>query len=162
MNQGMDFSQIPLRDIHLPGEVGWWPPAPGWWALLAIVLGIAVFFAARYALRYRQRAALRALRRVQAMLEEGAEAEDCLPSVSTIMRRFAMSVAANPRLVAGLVGEHWLRYLDSRWERDAFVNGPGAALSVAPYAPAHRCSRDTALTLIALCMDWVANQRLRN
>ena len=32
-----------LRDVHLPLEPGWWPPAPGWWLLICICI-VAVFF----------------------------------------------------------------------------------------------------------------------
>ena len=35
-----DLSQ--LRDIHLPEAVPWWPPAPGWWMLFALVIAGAV------------------------------------------------------------------------------------------------------------------------
>ncbi|MGM0767177.1 MAG: DUF4381 domain-containing protein [Pseudomonadota bacterium] len=31
-----------LRDIHLPDTGGFWPPAPGWWVLLALVLIIVI------------------------------------------------------------------------------------------------------------------------
>ncbi len=27
----MEPSELPLRDLHLPDAVGWWPLAPGWW-----------------------------------------------------------------------------------------------------------------------------------
>jgi cbb3-type cytochrome oxidase subunit 3 len=33
----MESGQLPLRDIHLPEAIGWWPPAIGWW-LLAILI----------------------------------------------------------------------------------------------------------------------------
>ena len=36
--------QLQLRDIHLPAEPSWWPPAPGWW-LLAILLMARVWWA---------------------------------------------------------------------------------------------------------------------
>jgi len=48
-----DPSSIPLRDIHLPDPIGWWPPAPGW----SIVLGLLVLASAglAFALWHRHR-----------------------------------------------------------------------------------------------------------
>ena len=34
----MNDAALPLRDLRLPEPVGWWPPAPGWWILAAIVV----------------------------------------------------------------------------------------------------------------------------
>jgi hypothetical protein len=156
-----DFSQIPLRDIHLPAAVGWWPPAPGWWILAGVVVLAAVMAYLRYHRRFRERAALKALRGVLAALEGGEEPIYCLQRVSMIVRRFAMSIAARGDVVAGLTGERWLGYLDSRWERDAFSHGPGRSLAVAPYAPPDRVHAEDVLELGKLCIDWVGAQAKR-
>ena len=34
----MNPESLPLKDIHLPADVPWWPLAPGWWVLLAALL----------------------------------------------------------------------------------------------------------------------------
>ncbi len=160
MNETFDYSQIPLRDIHLPGEISWWPPAPGWWLLAAVIAfgcGLAVW---RYARGYRRRAALRTLERIYTDLQAGQPVADCLPVVSSVVRRFAMVVAASPRGIAGLVGERWLTWLDSQWEQTAFTNGPGRALARAPYAPPAAFSSDDALALTRVCIDWVRAQKV--
>jgi hypothetical protein len=159
MNQGIDYSQIPLRDIHLPADVSWWPPAPGWWIMAILAFSFAAYWALRYYRQHRQRVALKLLNQIKTNLEAGDLPEICLQTLSSVMRRFAMSVAANPALVAGLIGKHWLQYLDSRWESDAFCNGPGSMLTVAPYAPANSVSREAALQLTSVCIDWVRSQR---
>jgi hypothetical protein len=164
MNQTVDYTQLPLRDIHLPGPIGWWPPALGWWLLAALVLaGIAVYAVHYYRGRHK-RAALRALTRVHAALEQGAEPVACLQYVSTILRRFAMtsvgapSAGPAPADVAGLIGESWLEYLDGRWQRTEFTSGLGRQLLAAPYARPNSIDRSTALELTSLCTAWLAAQ----
>jgi hypothetical protein len=159
MNQ-IDFSQIPLRDIHLPGAVSWWPPAVGWWVLAGLLLtGLAVF-AWRYRLRFRERAALRTLERVLKSLEQGQTPALCLQQISMVMRRFAMSLPdPGPAPVAGLTGDRWLRYLDSRWPQEVFTRGPGRALAAAPYQPPDRVLSQDVRELGALCVQWITTQK---
>jgi hypothetical protein len=164
MNPTIDVSQLPLRDIHLPAPIGWWPPALGWWLVAALLLvGVALFAIHHYRARHK-RAALRALTGVRKALEEGAEPVACLQFLSTVLRRFAMtSVArtdaavAEPE-VAGLIGERWLRYLDGRWAKTEFSAGLGRQLLAAPYARPNSVARDKAIELTALCMAWLAVQ----
>ncbi len=161
MNDSVDYSQIPLRDIHLPGDVSWWPPAPGWWVLAALALAAAGWAIWRYAQGYRQRAALRTLEKVCADLEAGYPSDECLPVVSSVLRPFAMTIAASPRGIAGLVGERWLNWLDSQWEQHQFTNGAGEALARAPYAPPSAFSNADALELTRVCIAWVKSQKGR-
>jgi hypothetical protein len=163
MNPTTDVSQLPLRDIHLPGTVGWWPPAFGWWLLAALVLVAIALLAIHHYRRRHLRAALRALQRVQVELQQGAEPVGCLQRVSTVLRRFAMTsvdAGAAPQEVpvAGLIGERWLEYLDSRWGRKEFAAGAGRQLLAAPYARPNTIERSAALELTQICLAWLAAQ----
>ena len=103
---------------------------------------------------------------------------ECLQRVSTTLRRFAMTTADQQSVaslravggiterpdsdeVAGLIGQRWLRYLDSRWQRDEFSGGAGRLLLAAPYARPDTIERRQALDLTALCADWLKAQRPR-
>jgi hypothetical protein len=158
MNDAIDYSQLPLRDIHLPGAVGFWPPAFGWWIVAAlVVVGIALL--ALYHYRGRQkRVALRSMKRVRAALEQGAEPVVCLQMVSTVLRRFAMTTERVQGAVPGLIGESWLEYLDRRWQRHEFAKGLGRQLLAAPYGRPNSVERGTALELTALCAEWLTAQ----
>jgi hypothetical protein len=161
MNPTIDVSQLPLRDIHLPGPVGWWPPAVGWWFLAALVLVVIALYAVHFYRTRHKRAALKAMTRVRTALEQGAEPVACLQFLSTILRRFAMTSvarAAGEADVAGLIGERWLRFLDGRWNRTDFSAGLGKRLVAAPYARPNSIERATALELTALCTAWLAAQ----
>ena len=161
MNPSIDVSQLPLRDIHLPGPIGWWPPALGWWLVAAIALAAIALCAVHYYQARHKRAALKAMTRVRTALEQGAEPVACLQFLSTILRRFAMTAvarAAGEADVAGLIGERWLRFLDGRWNRTDFSAGLGKRLTAAPYARPNSIERATALELTALCTAWLAAQ----
>ena len=117
---------LELRDIHLPPEPSWWPPAPGWW-LLALLVLLAIVFAARWALRR-----WRARRRRQALQ---AEFEQVLRQIDPHARLAALSAllrrAARTRdpAAASLTGEAWLAFLDQSAPGDApFTRGPGHLL----------------------------------
>lgn len=164
MNQEVDYTQLPLRDIHLPGAIGWWPPAPGWWFVVALVFAGLALYGVHYYRGRHKRTALRAVTRVRAALEQGAEPVACLQHVSTILRRFAMTSvdAARDGAVAvdvpGLIGERWLAFLDGRWERAEFSAGRGRQLLVAPYARPNSIERTAALELTGICAAWLAAQ----
>jgi hypothetical protein len=43
-----------LRDIHLPQAVHWWPPAPGWWIVAALILTLTIWLSRYLQARYRR------------------------------------------------------------------------------------------------------------
>jgi hypothetical protein len=106
-----------LRDIHLPAAVDWWPLAPGWWLLLALLL--VGLLAAGYSLRRRwiagayRRAARTALVECLAGYQRDGDAGRYLADVNEILKRTALS-AYPAETVAGLAGGAWCEFLDSQ------------------------------------------------
>jgi len=124
-----------LRDIHLPGPVHWWPPAPGWWLLALIVLLCIVFVLYKLqqaAARRRWRAAVLAEfeRRIAAA---GADHGALAAEISQFLRRLALR---QQPAAAALDGEAWLAYLDRAGGGEDFRRGIGRALLDAPFRPA--------------------------
>lgn len=154
----VDFSQLPLRDIHVPAAIAWWPPAPGWWLLLGAAIVVGALLWLRHLGRFRERAALKGLQSVARAMASGAEPLVCIQRISMILRRFAMSLEGTAP-VAGLTGESWLRFLDSRWAREEFASGAGRLLIFGPYAPSGRVSASDVDVLNALCIEWIRAQR---
>ena len=158
MNQSFDPSRIPLRDIHLPDAIFWWPPAVGWWALAAAALLITALLLVRYVRHRPHRAALRALNAAVAALRFGEDPAACAQAVSTVVRRFAMTQSPDSNRVAGLVGEEWLDYLDGHWDGNGFMGGRGRCLLSAPYQSLADLSPQRSMELVLLCRAWVKAQ----
>ncbi len=155
----MDYSELPLRDIHMPDALAWWPPAPGWWLLIAVLAAILIsMLVLRHRRRY-QAAVLGELDRIRRDLDAGASPVSCAQRVSTVLRRYAMTISADPAAVAGLTGNRWLEYLDARSDRPRFATAGGNALVSAPYAPPGCVNAEQARALVQLGVDWVRSCR---
>ena len=118
----MIATTLPLRDVHLPAAPGVWPPAPGWWLLLGVLLlGLAVFVALRLRRRHRRR-------RWQSLFDAALAAASApaarVGRASDLLRRAARRCDPS---AARLQGEAWLRFLDGEQGR-AFSEGPGRLL----------------------------------
>ena len=132
----MDPQQIPLRDLHLPEMIGWWPLAPGWWLLIGLAL-FGLFLVLRHIWRrWRhnapRRLALRELKRVRSEYDRGVDTVNLAVQLSELLRR-AMLAYAPRREVAGLTGASWLAWLDRGLEEQPFSKGPGQILLSLPY-----------------------------
>ncbi len=100
---------LPLRDIHLPPPVSWWPPAPGWWIVLALALLIplVVLWLKRRPRMIRvQKAAATALQEVLQDYAQHRNPAQLLTELSALCRRIALSYCPRDQ-VAGLTGTAW-------------------------------------------------------
>jgi hypothetical protein len=92
-----------LHDLALPPEVPWWPPAPGWYAVIAIVLAAAAWLAFRAWKHWRSNAYRRAA------LQE-LKSLDTPAAIAELLRRTALAIAPRP-VIADLTGLAWPDWL---------------------------------------------------
>jgi len=170
----LDPTNLPLRDIHLPDSISWWPLAVGWWLVLGIALLIilSVFILFKIWSRKKlRRQASKVLDQIEQSLNETGNFTQCLSELSTFLRRVVISQEMLPHSAAGLTGEDWLSFLDKRFNLEtavqdgevitavsrlkgiSFSQGVGRILLHGPYQPT--VEREKVTQLIELCRKWV-------
>ena len=132
----MDPEQIPLRDLHLPEAVSWWPLAPGWYAVIAVLLIVCLYLLHLY-LRRRARGAarrhaLRQFAQLTADFEQHGNAVAFSSDMSELLRRTMLAYAPRSE-VAGLTGDEWLAWLDRDFDQPRFQGETGRKLLELPY-----------------------------
>ena len=149
---------LPLRDIHLPEPVSWWPMAPGWWVLLIVLLLIIIAAVLLYR-RYRspRRSALRQARRALARVraDYGTDGDDqrLIRELSALLRRTAISACKRDD-AAALTGRDWLAFLDTAMDGQPFSEGAGQVLASGPYQPETEIE---SAELFRICEEWLGN-----
>jgi len=154
-----------LADIHLPEAVGFWPPAPGWWALAVLVL-IAVALLGRLWWRRHQKQLIcrHALAELDTCYERlGAAGGDpakarlaYINEVNAVLRRVAL-VHFPQTNVASLDGRNWVDFIRENGDSSRLDDELAAALSYGRFQT--RCDVDVD-ALYALGRDWISSQYL--
>jgi hypothetical protein len=147
-----------LRDIHLPGPISWWPPAPGWW-ILALILALALVVSIKFIIRHFRRnryrkEALQELQKINVNME-GLSTRDNVEQLAMLLRRVAIHTCGR-ETVASLVGQAWLRFLDSKGNTKQFTAGPGRVLADGHYQPHLETDLDQLSQLIE---KWIRRSR---
>jgi hypothetical protein len=132
----MDPEQIPIRDLHLPEAIGWWPLAPGWWVMIAVLMGVGVYLLRLYLQRRARgaarRHALRQLAHLTADFEKHGNTVAFSSDLSELLRRTMLAYAPR-QVVAGLTGDAWLEWLDQDLDQPRFQSDAGRKLLELPY-----------------------------
>lgn len=126
---------LPLRDIHLPGAVSWWPPAIGWWITLALV--ILMLWLSFWLFRRLTRPVVKKSAKAQwaTLLDEyrqSADKQAFMQQLSVLLRRIGISYLPRSE-TAGITGKAWYRRLNELVNKPALYEQSIELLSSAPY-----------------------------
>jgi Domain of unknown function (DUF4381) len=155
-----------LHDIVVPPPVPWWPPAPGWYAIAALIVCIAGWAVWRAYRHWRsnayRRAALRRLASIRVELANPSRRAATLTDLAALLRRAALHIAPRER-VAAASGDPWLAFLDAGIGGDTFRSSTGRLLLSAPYQSADAIAQIPRPDLDALCAlveRWLREHRM--
>ncbi len=132
----MDPADLPLRDIHLPEAIGWWPPATGWMVLAIVIVvsaGFAVFLYRRRLKTTAEHAAISELDAIVAALRIDGNGHVCAQALSRLARRVSL-LYGGPETAAA-VGDAWLDTIRKLSGSGSLSVPVTEVLLVAPYSP---------------------------
>lgn len=121
-----------LKDIHLPADPSWWPPAPGWWLLLVAALIAALWCARKLRQAIQRRRPIWEARKLYQALHDRyragqIEAPAYLHEVNELLKRlFVHGLHDTPSRKANDIV--WLERLDATVGSTEFTEGPGRQL----------------------------------
>lgn len=144
-----------LRDIHLPDAISWWPPAIGWWILLALIIAAFIFIPKLY-----RRITYMPLNKVaditfQELVSKHKETNDdsiFVIKTSQFLRQTAMSYCGRED-IAQLTGEKWIQALNDVTEQEHFTDDVKQCLLNGPYQKDIRIDSEK---LIRTVQNWLS------
>lgn len=159
-----------LADIHLPAEVSFWPPAPGWWVVAVLVLAALAYggflLYRRWQRQQKLDMALMEIQQVHKLYSswQQSSADDTgtagitlLHGCNSVLKRVAL-VHYPEQEVASLNGPAWLRFLDRTGNTDAFTNGHGRVLGDGAYRRSWQADAVAAEALVQESQSWIKRQ----
>ena len=148
-----------LRDIHLPAEISFWPPAPGWW-ILATLAVIAIIAAVLQWSRYRRRSRYRreALAQLDQLSHDTASPLVQLAEINQLLKRVALTAYPNQAL-AQLHSEYWLEFLQRSAPKTRLEDSVATLLRDRLYGP-NTVTHEDIEPLLLYSKRWV-QQHLR-
>jgi hypothetical protein len=173
VTQAQTQQALPIADIHLPAAASPWPPAIGWWLLLALVIALcagSVYALKRYQKKWRyRRAALSLLKQQYQQWQEHegnnehSDGLSCATAMIAIVKRTAITVYSEDS--AALFGQAWIDFLNQQTTKAYFSDSLAQWMSEQQYqAHSEQQATDSSVDIHQLykaCENWVKHHRVK-
>lgn len=147
-----------LKDIHVPADLGWWPPAYGWWLLTLIVLSLTtwlfIFCLKRHQQNLAKRQTLKAVELIQ------ADSANWPLEFNSLLKRLVQTYQPDLAMQS-LHGDKWVDFLSFALpanKQEAFKQQM-QTFQQALYQPQPEATLDF-VSSQTLVINWIKNAKL--
>ena len=148
-----------LQDMHgiiVPTSVGWWPLAPGWWILGALVLAVMIVLIASLR-RHRQRKAYKQVALIMFDALDSCTDQNLVSEANRVLKWTALMAFPEKQMqINPLFGDAWVDWLNQHSNTPIFTNTCAEALGHGGYRSGLPCSREE---LLACTRRWLRDHR---
>jgi hypothetical protein len=121
--QSPEMPILPLRELKLPPEPGYWPLAPGWWVLIGLLVLLLVWMGIKWLRYQRKKSRWQEINHQLSEIEYGytqhQNKQQLLTEVSAFLRRF-VRFQIKQQQATTLAGDNWVDYLNQLQGAAAF------------------------------------------
>ena len=149
-----------LEPITAPEPVSFWPPQPGWYVVIAILVVLLIYGIYRY-IQHKRRNAYRkrALQELDKLSTRPVD-QALLADLNALLKVTALK--GYPRnMVADLTGTPWLEFLDRTDSKSEFKDAPGNLLAKASFVQADnlQLNQNDWNELIRMSQGWIKSHK---
>ncbi len=123
MMQVSEVPVLPLRDIRLPAEPGFWPLAPGWWVLITVSLIVLAWLTLKTYQHLKKKRRWQQIEQQLADIEfdfnQSNNKQKLLTETSVFLRRF-VKFQLKQNQASTLSGQDWIEHLDQLQNDQSF------------------------------------------
>lgn len=138
-----------LQDIQTPAQVGNWPLAWGWWAVIVLSFFIFVLIAISVYRFIKQRKAKKQALKLLNQVDPEQNPIIAVQTINSILKRVVLAYSERD-LVANLNGEKWTVWLNTHGHKNAQINSEFVQL-----AYQENCSSEQASEYLKQSKNWI-------
>ncbi len=122
--QSPEMPILPLRDIKLPPEPGFWPLAPGWWLVIVVLTVVLIWLCYRWIKHLKKKRRWQEidyqLSAIEFSYQQQQDKTQLLTDLSVFLRRFVKFQLQQNQAVT-LSGRDWIEHLNQLQEHKPFA-----------------------------------------
>ena len=143
--------RLPIKDIHLPPAISWWPLAPAWYITSGLLLALIILATKILVKRRRKLKEIRIAQRQLNQLKSEPSNAATIAKLSYLLKQVCIHYFPTTD-GAHLTGSKWLQFLDQSIDFHGFEQKGKSLVTLAYQKPGQPAET---LPLIALTEDWL-------